>query len=98
MLEPAQSARDHQVDDQKKIVRKAQHDPFAETAHVENAQALDGDKRRLGRAQDERIDDAHALENLSANMLVERFAVDGDVGQFGHTVGGNGEIRSCPAC
>ena len=81
---PSQAASDHQMDDEKQVLVKCEHDSFAETAdsfHCPSGNGLDG---RIDRAQDERAAQVDLLEDAAADFRRQRFDVDRHVRQFRH--------------
>ena len=83
-LEPAQPARDHEMQDEVAFARERDDDALAEPAHVVDAPPFGVADRRHGSAQYERIAEPHVEERLSHDARRERLAVDGQVGKFRH--------------
>jgi hypothetical protein len=80
---PAQTARDHQVDDQEEITLEYEDDPLADSAQPEDLLARGFAYGRIKRANYERIADDNALESLVDNSRGEPLQVQQDVRELG---------------
>ena len=83
-LDPAQAARDHQVQHHKEPALHNQHDPFADAPDGEDALANDVGQRRHRGAKDEWTVEANLLEGPADDAPFETLDVDDDIGQLGH--------------
>ena len=70
--------------DEEQIAFERDDDSLAETAHGIHALAFGGGKRRNDRAQDERTQQAYALDPRPHDALGEALDVDDDVRQLRH--------------
>src|SRR5216117_3854477 len=59
---PVQTPGDHQMDHEKEIALERKDDPLADTPDARDLAPVRGGKRRLHRAQDEGMEQLHALE------------------------------------
>jgi hypothetical protein len=82
---PAEPPRDHQVQNEKEVVVRAQDDPLAQSLHRAHRLALDRRHRRVDRTKQERARDARALERLVDDARPEALDVDGHVRKLRHT-------------
>ena len=81
---PVQAPGDHQVQDQEEIAVERDDDALAEARDPDHVAPAGVGERRVDGAEHERAGQAHALEPGPADARVERFDVDGDVGQLRH--------------
>jgi len=81
---PAQSPRNHQVNDDVQMVRQTQYDAFAHSRRPGHLAFLDSAERRIYGAQNEWIDCARPLERVPYGKSLQRFDVNGDVRKLGH--------------
>ena len=81
---PVQAAGDHQVQHQEEIAVERDDDALAEARDPDHVAPTGVGERRVDGAEHERAGQAHALEPGPADARVERFDVDGDVGQLRH--------------
>ncbi len=81
-LAPSQPARDHQMDDEKKIVVEFEDDALADAAHAAHDLAVDDVNRWIDGAEDEGAEEIEAFEALADDVAGQRFDVDNDVGKF----------------
>ena len=68
-----QASGDHQMQDQPQVTVKADRDPFAQPAQLDDLSTLDGSDRRGERAQQKRAGQSHLLEPLADDATGERF-------------------------
>ncbi len=79
-----QAARDHQMQDEPKVVLEADANALSEPTQTQDLFS-DGAVERRGRgAQEKRTHDPDGFERLAENAPLKRFDVNDDVGQFGH--------------
>ena len=64
-FEPAQTARDHEVQHEKQIILQRNDDALAQSPHGDHAEAFDRGERRFCGAQQKRIEQADVLEALA---------------------------------
>ena len=79
-----QPARDHQVQHQPDVVVEPDRDALAEPAQLAHDVTFHRGDRRIGRTQDERARQTHALELPSDNPRLEGTEIGADVRQLRH--------------
>ena len=84
--EPFEPARDHQVNHREQIVLESQHDALTQALDAQQAFAFQCTDRRVDRAQQEYVGQEDFLQNGTRQQALDRFNVNGDVGEFGHVV------------
>ena len=83
-LQPHEAAGDHQVQHEEQVVVEREDEALAEPANRAHGLAVHDLERRHRGAQQERVAQFDPREHLPDDTRLERFAVDLDVGQFGH--------------
>ena len=81
---PVQTPGDHQMDHEEEIALERKDDPLADAPDARDLAPVRGAKRRLHRAQDEGMEQLHALETHPDDARRQRVEVGFDVGQLGH--------------
>src|SRR5262249_40059730 len=79
-LSPVKPARDHEVQDEKKVVLEPDHDALAQSTQREDAPPRGRGERRIDGAEEERGGEAGALGTGGGGTRPQRLHVDGDVG------------------
>src|SRR5947207_9597987 len=64
---PAETAGDHQMDDDEELVLELDHDPLADAAHAADAFAFDLGGRGVDGAKDERAEKADAIQRRAGD-------------------------------
>ena len=86
MFSPMQAAGDHQMQNEPKIAIEADGDAFADSAQLADAFAFGGANGWIDGTKEEWTRDADLFERLAEDAFFERFDVDDDVGELGHSL------------
>ena len=86
---PAKAASDHEVDDEEELIAEVYDQSLSQTAHPFYRAANDCRDRRIDRSKKKGVREAEAFQGMADDVPVERFEVDGDVGEFGHAAAGS---------
>ena len=97
-LAPAQPAGDHQMDYEKHIVSELENDAFADAAHAADDLTVKRVDGRIDGPKNERAEEVNPLEALADDVARQRFEVDNDVGELGHSGIKNSECGIWNAC
>ena len=81
---PAQTAGDHQMNDDEEVSFEREHDPLAQAAKPDYSLAFRSRNRRIKRAHDERVPNHDPLDRLVEDHRREALKVEDDIGEFGH--------------
>jgi len=82
---PVQPAGDHQMQHQKEIILERHDDPLADAAIPRDSFAVGFRQWRVNRPHQKGMCDAYLPETLADGSLLQRFDIDGYVGEFRHS-------------
>ena len=83
-VDPAEPARDHQMNDQKQRVHEFQNDTFAQAPQSHDGSAFNLTQRRFHRPQDEWTDQPHPMQSATDDPWPQRLDVCQHVWKFRH--------------
>jgi hypothetical protein len=79
---PVETSADHELQHQEVVLLEVENDPLAHALDVFQNQALNRRNGRIGGSQQERVDNADALQSLTQNQMLQTLDVDDDLRIF----------------